>query len=365
MLVPLSCLGCDGPSSLRYLSVSSQASSRYFLYNVPSLTNRLSAIFPILAQRAVEKIDIQVQWVNLTNPDETSFSISAYSLLQPAYNLKATVSSMNLKIGIADQDGQVRSFAESVTKDLVGGGTAGMLVEDQRVTITNLTEYRRFSQQALNQKNFTVAVRGRARIRVGVLYCAVDLNRTVSMEGFNGLKDFDFISAMIKLKPDADGTNLIASVNVPNPSKISAKVGNLTVDLGINGTSIGTATVIDATIKPGNNTLNLRAALDELAFLSMDKTQFTKGTITIDSTGRSAVYNGIHLSFVEESFKILPFHTTLNLISIVDSIKIQSSTGMITPVMDVLTGQSKDPELNGLMAAFKSNSTSSAPSAKI
>jgi hypothetical protein len=127
----------------------------------------------------------------------------------------------------------------------------------------------------------------------------------------------------------------------------------------MNGTSIGQATIVDAVMRPGNNTLNLRAQLNEIALMGQADS-LKSGNITVDSTGNSSIFNGQHLTFVEEAFKQNTFHTTLNLLSIIGHISIVNSTGGETNALDLMTGDVKDPELKQLISmATGGNSSAS------
>jgi len=78
-------------------------------------------------------------------------------------------------------------------------------------------------------------------------------------------------------KPEADGTNMVGKVYIPNPtvmtiqmvsiettpldSKLNKRQGDVLMDLFANNTNIGNSTISNLILVPGNNTLDMTFVL--------------------------------------------------------------------------------------------------------
>ena len=112
-------------------------------------------------------------------------------------------------------------------------------------------------------------------------------------------------------KTATDGSNLLGSANIPNPSVMSVALvgilssfriydtkrsqGNMTFLLSVNGTFVGTASIKNVLLVPGNNSFPMRAniSIGEIA----KNVDLTTGTAKLSVTSNSTVYNGKHLSY--------------------------------------------------------------------
>lgn len=71
--------------------------------------------------------------------------------------------------------------------------------------------------------------------------------------------------------------------------------GNVTLTLSTEKAGIvGTSTINDMTIRPGNNSLPMEATLNQTLVVSSLN---AAGKVNMTITGTSAVYNGQHLSY--------------------------------------------------------------------
>lgn len=92
----------------------------------------------------------------------------------------------------------------------------------------------------------------------------------------------------------------------------------MTLRLSITGTPIGTALIPDLTLKPGNNTLDMRATTNTSVVLSK-LGAFPSGLVPVDIVGSDCIYNGQHLTYYEEALKANPQQIGLNLTAAIAS----------------------------------------------
>jgi hypothetical protein len=63
------------------------------------------------------------------------------------------------------------------------GEGEGVMAKDVHATIVNMTEYRTLTNIALQNSSLRVVVRGSTRVKFGVLYAQVMMNKTISVPG--------------------------------------------------------------------------------------------------------------------------------------------------------------------------------------
>lgn len=77
---------------------------------------------------------------------------------------------------------------------------------------------------------------------------------------------------------------------------LTAEQGNVTLNVSTERAGfVGTTTVLDMTLVPGNNTLPMTGTLNQTALVaSMDR---ATGIVNLIITGKEAIYNGQHLTY--------------------------------------------------------------------
>jgi hypothetical protein len=105
---------------------------------------------------------------------------------------------------------------------------------------------------------------------------------------------------------------MIGTVYIPNPSVMLLDLGNVTMNLLIDGTSIGYALLPDLVLKPGNNTVPMQAHVDSLKVVQAISTKYKTGVVPLDIVGNSSVRNGVGLTYYEEAIKSNTVRVDLN-----------------------------------------------------
>ena len=118
----------------------------------------------------------------------------------------------------------------------------------------------------------------------------------------------------IKLAADPDGTNMVGTVLIPNPTVLTLSMGNVTFNNYIHGTKtlIGNSTLSNLVLKPGNNTMPMKSIVDQALVITQLTTNFKNGMLPIDIVGLSAVYEGQHLPYFEKALQGLTQSITLD-----------------------------------------------------
>jgi hypothetical protein len=105
---------------------------------------------------------------------------------------------------------------------------------------------------------------------------------------------------------------MIGTIYVPNPSVMLLDLGNVTMNLLIDGTSIGYALLPDLVLKPGNNTVPMQAHVDSLLVVQAISKKYKNAVVPLDIVGNSSVKNGVGLTYYEQAIRSNTVRVDLN-----------------------------------------------------
>lgn len=104
--------------------------------------------------------------------------------------------------------------------------------------------------------------------------------------------------------------------------------GNVTFNnfIASTPTLIGTTTLTDLTLVPGNNTIPMRSTVNQTLVLQLLQSKFKDGKLPIDIVGNSSEYNGQHLTYFEKALSSVTQHITLDVGSALKAVGLDPST---------------------------------------
>lgn len=110
---------------------------------------------------------------------------------------------------------------------------------------------------------------------------------------------------------EADGTNAIGTLSIPNPTVMTIALGNVTLALSVNGTSIGTAMLPDLVLNPGANTQQMRAEVYQLVVASMVMER-ENATLPVDIRGNTSTFGGQQIPYYNTMLAATQFRIDLD-----------------------------------------------------
>lgn len=147
---------------------------------------------------------------------------------------------------------------------------------------------------------------------IGRLAYTVSMDKTIRVQGLNSLRGFGVSNMSFILPAQANGTNVVGTMTIPNPGVLTLGIGNVTFNLwaaggGGNLLNLGTITTYDLVLQPGkNNTPSFQGILDvnQLvsnlgSILDSQSGPVSRGYIELNATGNSTFYNGRRISYIE------------------------------------------------------------------
>lgn len=93
------------------------------------------------------------------------------------------------------------------------------------------------------------------------------------------------------------------TVFIPNPSAMTLELGNVSLNLAVDDTRIGTAFLNDLRLDPGDNYKGMRSTIDQPAVLSLITSTYQDGVLPVSITGNSSTYNGQSLPYYEAALR--------------------------------------------------------------
>ncbi|KAL8811072.1 MAG: hypothetical protein Q9223_007611 [Gallowayella weberi] len=257
--------------------------------------------FPRISQDGVNKSTLEIQSLTLSNPTATSFHLEQTARLtnHNRYHPRLDAFNASLSVGGAED----RTFAYIQLPAVHAAETTYTHV-DQDVQITDMPAFIDYNTQLLTRDSVDLVVKGRTQLHeMRFPVTKVDFHKTINMKGLNGLAGFNVTSFSIKLTPEPDGANMVGEVLIPNPSVLTLSMGNVTFSNYIDGTFIGTSSLTNLVIKPGDNTVPMRSTVNQTFVIEQVLGKYKDGLLPVDIVGNSSVYQGEHLPYFEKALQ--------------------------------------------------------------
>ncbi|KAF7592969.1 hypothetical protein BBP40_012205 [Aspergillus hancockii] len=289
--------------------------------------------YPNIAQSNIDDSTLEISSMVISDPAPSSFHLNqtqvlgTHSIFHPnIYAFDAAVSLLGAAVPfttvrvpqIKSNDGVIIPVNQRVELSDVSAfgdfATAVMLNEEIHLNIYGKPDLKQGGLPRISVSyNKTVAMKGKNLDCV----CIAEAQGTDHMKGLNKLKGFK-LSGMHLTKTASDGTNTEGQVLIPNPSVMTISLGNVTLGLSVNGTSIGESYINELTLKPGDNTLSMRAKVDQLTVLRVAR-NYKDMVVPLEVTGsdNSSVYDGQTLSYFSKALSSNKLSVDLNITEVI------------------------------------------------
>lgn len=86
-------------------------------------------------------------------------------------------------------------------------------------------------------------------------------------------------------------------------------LGNVTMNLLVDGQPIGYSLIPNLVLKPGENVLPMQSHVEQLTILSLVNSKYKDAVLPLEIVGNSSISNGVHLTYYEDAIK----HNTIKL----------------------------------------------------
>ncbi|KAJ9227440.1 hypothetical protein DTO271D3_1447 [Paecilomyces variotii] len=265
--------------------------------------------YPHIAQHDISDSTLNITQLMISNPTPDSFDLHQTQTLGTNSSYHPWIYSFNSTVSLA---GASAPFA-FIPVPKVKSKNGAEIVIDDRVQLVNISAFSDFCKATMLNEEVSLNVYGKPELKEGGLpKTKVTYNKTVTMKALNKLKGFNITELHVLTKNNPDGTNMNGTVLIPNPSVLTLEMGNLTMDLSVDGTPIGQSFIYNFTLRPGNNITPMTSKVNETVLISMLTEKYKDGILPLDIVGSESAVNGENLTYFSEALAANTIHVNVN-----------------------------------------------------
>ncbi|KAL1977121.1 hypothetical protein VTN31DRAFT_3403 [Thermomyces dupontii] len=275
--------------------------------------------YPRIAQHDVNESSLEVISLSFTNPRPNAVHANQTQRLTNKSKYHPKIYSFNNTISLLTGEDDSPN-PEPITWAIVPEFQANdgeLIIVDTDLQLDNIDAATKFTGTALSQDEFQLRLYGKPDLKQGGLpKINVEFNKTATIKGLNGLQGLEIRDVNIMIVPDDEGNNMNGSVVIPNPGHLTIEMGNVTLDVSVDGHHIGQSFLRDLVIRPGENIVPLTSAMNQtyvIGLLSGDDAPYRDGVLPLEIRGNRSEYNGEVIPYYTRALAATTLHTSLNL----------------------------------------------------
>ena len=121
--------------------------------------------------------------------------------------------------------------------------------------------------------------------------------------GFNSFAGIGVDNTTFLLKPSPQGDNFLGTAKINNPTIFTIEIGNATFGNFLNGQSIGTVNLDNMVLRPGMNSVAMRANVTQTPVITtVTKRPYCEdGKLPFVLRGTDVVNNGQHIGYFADA----------------------------------------------------------------
>lgn len=267
---------------------------------------RFLKIVPALAQLIVNRTGLPIHNASLKAVSDDQVIIGLSTSLTVPGGLTVQLDPIDLYL----HNENTPEFSPYTMVPLHGQSVSGktdITIKEQTVDVGNRTELNTWLTRMLYSKETDISVKGNTTAHLGALHFNIELDKTVTIAALDTLRGFSLEDARIKLPAADDGTNLLGNLTLPNWSDLTIGLGNLTFNAWVGEILIGTTSVFNVLLPPGNNTLPFQGQIfmdtvlgNLLHIVGAQGQSITQGVLEIAIGGNKTTVDGEHITYLEK-----------------------------------------------------------------
>lgn len=269
---------------------------------------------PNKAQHDINASTLEVTSQEVTNPQPDSIHLKINTVIRSGSSYHPTIDSFLAGLSLSGQAPFLHIDVPSTISEAVTPITV-----EQDVKFDSLDAFSTYTKTVIASESFQVHLDGKPNIHLsGLPTMGVNYNKVVTMKGLNKLSGLNITDVKILSGTTganqvlSDGSNLVGNVTIPNPSVMTIDLGNVTMNLAVDGKAIGYSLIPNLVLKPGPNTLPIQSTVDQLTVLGLVQSTYKDAILPIDIVGNSSISNGQHLTYYEDAIKSNTIRLNLN-----------------------------------------------------
>lgn len=256
---------------------------------------------------------LEVTSQDVTSPTPDGIHLKLVTLAKSGSSFHPTIDGFRASLSLQDKEPFFYiDIPETKAEDETN------IVVEQDLTPTSMDRFKEYNMAVIGSEQFDVYLNGKTKIhQSGLSAISVNYNKKVTMKGKCQPHHRSAIRHMLNMKSGLnklqglnitdlkilDGTNLVGNVFIPNPSVMLIDLGNVTMNLAVDGKAIGTALIPNLVLKPGNNTLPMQSKVAQLLILGLVRDKYKDGVLPLEITGNSSMIGDKHLEYYEAAIQ--------------------------------------------------------------
>lgn len=289
-------------------------------------------VLPFVVQALVDKANLKIYGgAFLANTADTAV-VSISTALDIPPGIQAYIDPLTLYLYDKNDSNHSPFLGLDLARTDLKGHT-DVSVDNQVVTITNQTAMVTWLGGVFKNAKTPMSVKGSTTVHVGALKLHVNLDKTQEIDTLDNLNGFDFGTLALVVPPDEDGTNIQGNLTLPNWSPLTIGLGNVTLNILSGSYLIGTASLLDVVLPPGNSTLNFRGRLFYETVLanigpivSSQAHALKDGNLEVSASGNASVIDGQHITYVEDVLNAQHLSTQIPILELLAQLSSQFLT---------------------------------------
>ncbi|KAK9590685.1 hypothetical protein V6Z92_003782 [Aspergillus fumigatus] len=266
--------------------------------------------YPNIAQGDINDSTLEIKEMIISDPKPDSFYLDQTQVIGSHSMFHPTIYAFDAAVSLL---GAATFATVKVPQVKANDGTVVHI--SQTLDLSDVGAFGGFATAVMQNEEIKLNIYGKPDLKQGGLpKIDVTYNKTVTMKALNKLEGFAITEMHALSGKSANGANFGGTVYIPNPSPMTISMGNVTLDLSCEGTSIGTSYLNDLKLVPGNNTLPMTTAV-KLSAIAPFFDKYPNGLpVSISgSSTNSSVYNGQAIPYLSEALASNTLEVTLDL----------------------------------------------------
>lgn len=265
------------------------------------------AILPAVGQKEINKTVLNLHSFAILEPSPTSLLLSLNSTITGAGGIAAHAHLDPMEvIFFLENRKPIQPFVSLQLPRIKGGDSVPVIVTNVTTKIASVPALTEFSALLLGSETFRVAIRGRTTLWAGKLHTKVNYNEVVTTKGFNKLKGMEIEEyTILNQSREADGSNLAGKVLIPNPTVFEIQMGDVHINMALNGQALGNGTISGLHVRPGNHTYDFRARVQSSALIPLATALGSGNPVVLDVRGNGTDINGVNIPWLAGPLSLL------------------------------------------------------------
>lgn len=277
---------------------------------------------PNKAQKDINKSTIEVLEQILEDPQPDGFHLKLVSLAKSSSKFHPTIRAFEADLSLEGQE----PFLTIPVPQAKANKEFEIEIEED-IKLPSLERFTDYTKTVMGSETFKVYMDGKTKIKLsGLSAISVDYNKVITMKGLNHLKGLNITETHLLKKPLEDGSNMDGKVFIPNPSVMTLVLGNVTMNLKVDDTPIGTCLLPDLTIKPGDNSVYMQAKVETSAVIRLITSKYKNAILPLTITGNTSMVGDKHLTYYEAAIRANVVKVDLNVAPALESLGLNISS---------------------------------------